>query len=475
MTASTVGARSSAFMVGAAMLLTSVLVFEGIGPEMVTIQGALLAASFVGFAGAAGWYYLATGQSRFPFIEYAAVHFALLFAVPLLWVNVSINAWRTHQPYLDQALLLVALCGIFLFLGYRAAVATPAHFISGLRTILPEVTTETESALWLLTGVVAISLAVSAMSNLAIATEGLGPLAFALKAGIDPYFFFSIIVFVRYARGSADAKAPMWAAFALLLIYGVAVAQVHAMLKPFIVVFLARWMYLRRFTKSFVLLALAGFLIINPIKNEYRRALTQGTQLSVTSVIDAWTGVFQESRNADDGMESTKARLNELAYVANAVEAVPHDVSYQYGYPWRSILIAIIPRVIWEEKPDLRRIYPTEWAVQFGYIQPFQHEQLAVNLPLPVDGYWNFGVPGVVFVGFLVGIALGLLTRICRLESCFLFALGMALFTSIHVNNSLGSTVGDLPFRFVLLSLAIVGLNVATEIGRIIRQGARRP
>lgn len=134
-----------------------------------------------------------------------------------------------------------------------------------------------------------------------------------------------------------------------------------------------------------------------------------------------------------------------------------------------------VPGVFWDEKPDLRREYATEWGVQMSYIEPFQHKKLALNLPLPVDGYWNFGVYGVVLVGLIFGLVIGFLEMLSSAKSLMSFSLGMALFVSIHTNNHLGATVADLPAMIFLICMLVVAMNLVSGVPRIARMSAKAP
>ena len=459
---------------GSALAVTLVLLL-GVSPPA-TVLDALLAAGLIIPVLYSGLRYLERGSPELPFLPYALLHFAVFFGLPVLWPDATVRAWVSPQPYLTQALLLALLCMVMMIAGYRLGTWLFPRPVSWLGSILPKVDPAVMNARLLLTVAIAGAAGLGMASTLAIGTDQLGILAFLLTAGLDPFFLFSILVFGVYTQDEPRGRLLVWLAFLILLVSGAVVGQIHNLLKPFVVIFVGRLMLTRKLTKSFIVLAVLGFIVINPVKNEYRRNV-RDSGISVTAVADAWLAVWsgrQESSGRSSSRPSaTQARLNELSYLANAVEAMPQRVDYQLGYPWRAWVVTYVPRLLWPDKPNIRRIYSSEWGVQFGYIQPAVHAKVALNLPLPVDGYWNFGVFGVALVGMVLGLALAFLTLLADPRHCMTFALGMSLFVATHANNQLGTSIADIPIRILLLSLLVLALNLLLSIPAVLRRRMR--
>ena len=443
--------------------------------EPMTFIDATLAASVVALTIMAGTRYLQSRGDELPFLTFALLHFSLLFALPVLWPDTTIRAWASHQPYLRQALLLVVLCALALCLGHGLATRFLKLPVQWVAALLPQVSAHTLKAKWLIAGLIAVSIVVGALTNLAIGTDRLGPLSFVLSTALDPVFLFALAAYAYYRGHWQGGRIVFWGMFLLLLGSGAFTGQIDPMLKPVLVVLVARFVLLRKLPVWIPLLLIIGFVLVNPIKNQYRQLMRGDEGVSVVEIgsiwFQAWSAAGYGAR-PERAARATQARLNELVYVANAVEAVPHRVDYQYGYPWRSMLVAFVPRVLWPDKPDIRRIYPTEWGVQFGYIDAGDHGSVAMNLPLPVDGYWNFGVAGVALVGLILGLVLGGLRLLVACGGAMTFGLGATLLVSMHANMSLGASIGDLPFRFVLLAMLVVGLNLLTAIIPLVRLGS---
>ncbi len=468
------GPRGLTVLAVAAILATWLGFLVGVA-EPLNVIDASLAALVVALTIVAGVRYLDDDAPGLPFLAFALLHFSLLFALPVLWPDTTIRAWVSHQPYLRYALLLIVLCASTLCLGHGLAsryLRLPVQWVAAL---LPQVSPRTLAAKWLLAALIGMSIIVGALTNLAIGTDQLGPVSFLLTTALDPFFLFALAAYAYYRGYWQGGRLAFWGIFGLLVAGGAFTGQIDPMLKPVLVVLVARFVLVRKLPVWIPVLLIVGFVLVNPNKNKYRQLVRGDDSFSVVQIgavwFEAWTAAGYGAR-PEGAARATQARLNELIYVANAVEAVPHRVDYQYGYPWRSMLVAFVPRILWRDKPDMRRIYTSEWGVQFGYLDPAEHRSVALNLPLPADGYWNFGVWGVALVGLVLGLVLGALRLLVAHEGPMTFALGMTLLVSMHANMSLGASIGDLPFRFILLGLLVVGLNLLTSVFAVIRLGA---
>ncbi len=87
-----------------------------------------------------------------------------------------------------------------------------------------------------------------------------------------------------------------------------------------------------------------------------------------------------------------------------------------------------------------------------------------------MDGYWNFGVFGVAFVGLALGLALAFLALLGNPRYCMTFALGMSFFVATHANNQLGTSIVDIPIRILLSSLLVVALNLLLSVPDVVRR-----
>ena len=99
----------------------------------------------------------------------------------------------------------------------------------------------------------------------------------------------------------------------------------------------------------------------------------------------------------------------------------------------------------------------------------------AILLSLVVDGYWNFGWPGIVFVSVLAGLWVGVCQRMFVGEHWALKASAVALFSQIYIIGSfalLYASLVQLVAGVVIASWIVYRLAVFLEVREAPRIGA---
>ena len=126
--------------------------------------------------------------------------------------------------------------------------------------------------------------------------------------------------------------------------------------------------------------------------------------------------------------------------------------------------VPIIPRVLWPEKPIVTR-FGEELHSQFYYHHHERRSQKGSSAAPSYSGeaYWNFGVPGVVGISILLGLAIGWLTR--RWQSSmlgsdpafFLIAFQVAIWASSVESWVVGTYLAEfMIFVVIYLSLRLI-------------------
>lgn len=143
------------------------------------------------------------------------------------------------------------------------------------------------------------------------------------------------------------------------------------------------------YVKVFVGLVLAVFAI--GFLGSFRTALqTSDVQSAVSHSSELTVG------------DSFKASLEEMSFRAGGyssrlaiLHSVPHDVPLQFGYTYLAAMGRLIPRAIWPSKPTgtdsyvARTFFGANWGIPAGGVG---------------EAYWNFHIPGVIFVYALFGM-----------------------------------------------------------------------
>ncbi len=127
---------------------------------------------------------------------------------------------------------------------------------------------------------------------------------------------------------------------------------------------------------------------VNESFNEWSKAVSDPT-------VDTLKGIAYVSLS----------RVALLTQTANVLEMTPATVPYQYGSLYSYIVVSLIPRFVWPDKPsanDANRFYQVAYGITAE--EDLNGGSFAVGV-LP-ESYINFGWFGVVGIMFLVGIFL---------------------------------------------------------------------
>jgi hypothetical protein len=113
---------------------------------------------------------------------------------------------------------------------------------------------------------------------------------------------------------------------------------------------------------------------------------------------------------SEQHLQRVDARLNQNVFVGAAVSQLHESQTYAYGETLRQALLALVPRVLWPEKP----VFGGSGNLVREYTGFRFSEGTSVGVGQVLEFYINFGTVGVV-VGFLVfGVVMALIDAIAR-------------------------------------------------------------
>ena len=137
-----------------------------------------------------------------------------------------------------------------------------------------------------------------------------------------------------------------------------------------------------------------------------------------THFIDAFYATEERTSDDDDipdinESESDESkggaidRLSNIAQITNCIKLTKLKGFYA-GKASEPLVIAIIPRIFWPEKPQIS--LGTWFAIEIGiaYVNDEGHANNSVNMTIPGELYLDFGWIGVIIGCFLVGCLLAL-------------------------------------------------------------------
>ena len=125
-------------------------------------------------------------------------------------------------------------------------------------------------------------------------------------------------------------------------------------------------------------------------------------------------------------MNLSVSRLSLLTQTANVLEQTPSVVPYQYGRLYSYMVITVIPRFVWPEKPsvnDANQFY----QVAYGLTREEDLEGVSIAVGVLTEGYMNFGWPGAMGIMFILGIFFGFYQRAFLSSGSGLLLTGLAI------------------------------------------------
>ena len=237
-----------------------------------------------------------------------------------------------------------------------------------------------------------------------------------------------------------------------------------------------------------VALLLSYVLFFQPAKEAFRKAFwTRGSEASTTERISFWTSQSIDkwsaalSEPSSEGLRGlavmSLGRLSLLQQSSNVLDMTPQYVPYQYGHTYSYMLVTLIPRVLWPEKPSMNeanRFY----QVAYGITQERDLEKVSIAVGTLTESYINFGWMGPL----LVMIPLGFLfdfyqTTFLEGGSGHVFnAIGVALIPAfMGIESQLAQYLGGVVQAIAISLLVLVPvLHVRLRRRLIPRRSLRR-
>lgn len=436
------------FAVVAAMLIPGVVstVVTSPVPIDVRMEAALLCALCL----LPSWRYLRAPiatRPPIPFVPIIGVLYALYFALPA-----ALGSYNQHYRIVlspawdyDEAVFEALVGWVTLLLGLEIgrllfpSKAAPAHAFVGDRRL------RNFGALLMLLG-----LAVDAVRRLfPIPIEVAGLLVFASSLG----WFGSGLLVMLNVRGRLPFAWRVLTYIGVVSFLVLAIASGSVAVAAFYgtIIVVAAWIGRGRLSIFWISGILFGAVLIISLRgvtDQYRRMVwyqDQGGGIAARTEI--FFGLLQQRIAADgvdgavaQGFETTAGRSANLDLLADVIRRTPQEVPYWGGETYLSLVGAFVPRFLWPNKPT--KELGQAFGHRYGYVG-VNDTGTAVNLPILVEFYLNFGVLGVAIGMALVGLIYQLVERAVNnpLQDDIISLAGIVLMiplTNIESDFSLG-------------------------------------
>ena len=377
-----------------------------------------------------------SGSQGLPLFAAATLIYWLYFSLQLFWGDRGAIDWRHRRNVSDaavtEAMLLVAFGVAFLWLGTRSTLGRRMAF-----TRFPEISLTPWNILYV-QGVAIAGTVMSRYQNLTSAGgEGLRQVIMILEGTSSMAAVLILVWRVLDGKAARFEKILLVGILGSRVVLGVSSGWVGSTAGLGLS---CGFLYLfkhRRLPLAFFACVLPYVLFFQAGKLEFRRVFwhdqveasaIEKSQFWVDASLKAWQQALEDPSGRRLGylLSSSLSRTSLLTQAANVLEQTPAVVPYQNGRLYSYLLVALIPRYLWPEKPsmnDANRFY----QVAYGLTRERDLNNVSIAVGSLTEGYINFGWLGTAMVMFFIGMLLDFWNETFLSRSAGALALGIGV------------------------------------------------
>jgi hypothetical protein len=216
--------------------------------------------------------------------------------------------------------------------------------------------------------------------------------------------------------GNIRTKIVLFGILFLAVVRGMATGFLEHAVTPFAVLLMMRWQYTKKIPLVIIGISLLLIVFLSPVKQDYRTALRMTTDGEgslgetaiekmwywFTSANDYWADALTGQQSFKDSAETAASRLDLIHQFAHVYSMTPSIVPYQYGATYSYFLVALIPRVIWPDKPEAGSANYF-YAVSYNITTEDGARRSTFGMSLLTESFINFGWIGVIIIMALQG------------------------------------------------------------------------
>ena len=365
------------------------------------------------------WSYLGKKREQrrpIPFLSMIGILYGIYFALPA-----ALGSYNQHYRIVlsprrdyDEA-IFVALSGwIAMAMGYVSMKLLMGTSTRGKKPDVSEAVRMRYGALLVIGGVLLES--VRLVSNVPIEIAGI--LKFISSLG---WFGSGILISLLVQRRLPPLyRIVAYGGAAAFLLMSIGSGSVANAAFYGAVVIMSAWIGKGYVKTSWILSAVVGLVLIvalRGVSDQYRKIVwfqgEGGGVVSRTRLFFKLLYTRVELHGVDGairmGFETSAGRSANLDLLADVIIRTPSEIPYWGGETYLSLVGSFVPRVLWPDKPT------KELGQAFGHRYTYigtNDVGTAMNLPILVEFYVNFGFLGVIFGMMIVGSIYYVLERI---------------------------------------------------------------
>jgi hypothetical protein len=401
--------------------------------------------------------------------------FWLYYAFPLFWGDrLAVSYWSSGETISDSAItsaILMAALGVFaLWLGIKSGIGrrwTPG--------IIPDIPSDQTRWGYLRLLMIVGSLVGFLEVRMDVLGEEFGQIIYTFLS-IAPLVPFAIL-FRNYLQGKAS-RLDKTLIVAFLVVYGI-VALSSGWLGTLVYLMItcaATYIAEKKRIPRMAIVILIIYVLFFQVgkaslRQKYWYVQDESSKVEriafwITESVNKWGDALSTSSTESlrELAYQSLSRVSLLTYTANVLEITPAVVPYQYGRLYSYMVVALVPRFVWPDKPsanEANRFY----QVSYGLTMEEDLDHSSFGAGLLAESYINFSWFGVVGMMFLIGIVLDFFQKsfLSTSSGLLLRAIGVVLlpyFLSIeaHLASYMGATIQRIAFILLVL-LPVIRLH----------------
>jgi hypothetical protein len=410
------------------------------------------------------------GRPELPLFGMIAFMYFLYYGVPMFWGDLTIITefaprGQEVSPEAITESLALALFGVgSLGLGLKVGIGrrfTPRnldllHLKKGRASYIR---------------LVLVLSSVLSFSDSATATLGQGGRqALVLLISLVPLLAFAIL-FRSFLRGEATrVDKVLIAGFLLARFLSGMSSGWLTVFTSILIICAALYIAERKKIPRLALVVVVAFTIFFQVgKDEFRKAFWIGDQRAAGRIekMSFWVETSYNKWNeaVDDptgdtlkqALSPSVNRLSLLTQTANVIDKTPSVVPYQYAGLYYYMIVTVIPRFVWPDKPsinDANQFY----QVAYGLTREENLEGVSISVGVLTEGYISFGWSGALAIMFFLGVFFDFFqsTFLSRNSGQLLTSLGIVLLPQfLTIDSQLAQYLGGI-IQQVIFTLLIM-------------------
>jgi hypothetical protein len=427
--------------------------------------------------------YVLQQHKSIPLLVLVALQIYIFFSVPQFsQEDLNLSMAEVYAPSLNgvTTAMILTVAGELVFIFAYQIAATLTKKFSGRLYQVTEAPNLNWSKVAKIYGLVAFIVYVTATL-----TVNYFPVSvrYLMTQLFNVYLALAILLYIGHSFGRRRLILMAYMLTMGMAFVGLLQGMLTAIVGPFVLLFLARWVWGKIFDVRWVVLAVLTILFINPVKNEFR-LLPSWVNPDVSSMalvqdrLRDWAVSFEKVWLAGDSERSvytsTASRASDLLSFTQTIDLVPNIVPYNEGEGMDDAMLFWIPRILWPSKGSTTDLIYNRYALTFGYLAPEEVGKTVVGISIFAEGYWNYGVYGVFAFLSVTGLILGtIFGSNGKTEQVSTLVCMVYVAPTILVLQALSVTLASLPTFLIGVTIALRGISLASRVFRPAAVGSR--